>query len=261
MKLNRVEIIAHPKKPGVEELRNDLERFLKGEGVEVDGGAPDLVISLGGDGTTLRAAQRAHAEDVPLLGANRGFLGYLNEVEAGDETAALERVLAGDFTLEERMMLACSVEDDSYVGLNEVLVERSARRRLVHLGVEVGGERLAGFDADGVLVATPTGSTAYALSAGGPIIDPRAECLLIVPVSPHMMFSRPVVLSPQEVVKITVDDKVPEDAVLSVDGRMGRDLDPGAVVEVRRHPRPIRLVKLGGPGFVERLRTKMRLPT
>lgn len=261
MKLARVEIVAHPKKPGLKELQRDLETFLTKKGVEVDGGPPDLVISLGGDGTTLRAAQRAHVEDAPLLGVNRGFLGYLNEVEAGDETSALERVLAGEFTIEERMMLACTVGDDSYVGLNEVLVERSARRRLVHLGVEVGGERLAGFDADGVLVATPTGSTAYALSAGGPIVDPRAECLVIVPVSPHMIFSRPVVLSPKEVVTITVDETVPEDAVLSIDGRLGCDLEPGAVVDVRRHPRPIRLVKLGGPGFVERLRTKMRLPT
>ncbi|MDQ4095708.1 MAG: NAD(+)/NADH kinase, partial [Actinomycetota bacterium] len=147
MKLRTVEIIRHPDKPGQPELQRELEEFLQAKGIAVDGGDPDLVISLGGDGTTLRAAQRAHAADVPLLGVNRGLLGYLSEVEAGAETDALEHVLAGDFTLEERMMLQCRVGDESFVGLNEVLVERAARQRMVHLGVEVGGERLAGFDA------------------------------------------------------------------------------------------------------------------
>ena len=261
MELKRVEIVAHPKKPGLAEVRRELEDFLKAKGIDVDGGPPDLVIALGGDGTTLRAAQRAHAEDAPLLGVNRGVLGYLNEVEAGDETTALEHVLAGDFTLEERMMLSADVGDgDAYVGLNEVLVERAARQRLVHLGVEVGGEKLAAFDADGVMVATPTGSTAYALSAGGPIVDPRAECLVVVPVSPHMIFSRPVVLSRNETVKITVEESLPE-AALSIDGGLGCTLERGATVTVRRHPRPIRLVKLEGPGFVERLRAKLRLPS
>lgn len=261
MKLRLVEIVAHPKKPGLAEVQLELEDFLKAKGIEVDGRRPDLVISLGGDGTTLRAAQRAHAEDVPLLGVNRGVLGYLNEVEAGGETAALEDVLTGNFSLEERMMLEANVAGgDTYVGLNEVLVERSARQRLVHLGVDVGGEKLAAFDADGVMVATPTGSTAYALSAGGPIVDPRAECLVIVPVSPHMIFSRPVVLSRNEIVKITVESSSPG-AALSVDGGIGCMLDPGAAVTVRRHPRPIRLVKLEGPGFVERLRAKLRLPS
>lgn len=260
MKLRSVEIIRHPDKPGLPELQRELEEFLRSKGIGVDGDEPDLVISLGGDGTTLRAAQRAHAADVPLLGVNRGVLGYLSEVEAGGETIALERILAGDFTLEERMMLSCRVGDDSYVGLNEVLVERAERQRMVHLGVDVGGERLARFDADGVIVATPTGSTAYALSAGGPIVDPRAECLVIVPVSAHMIFSRAVVLSPSEVVVITVEESRPE-AVLSIDGAPGHPLYAGDRVSVCRDPRPLRLVRLAGPGFLERLRVKLRLPT
>jgi NAD+ kinase len=259
--VRRVAIVTHPDKPGLPEAQRELEDFLTGKGIGVDGESPDLVISLGGDGTTLRGAQRAHHEDVPLLGVNRGLLGYLSEVEAGDETQALERVLAGDFTVEERMMLSCTIDDRAFgVGLNEVLVERAERQRLVHLGVEVGGERLAGFDADGVIVATPTGSTAYALSAGGPIVDPRAECLVIVPVSPHMIFSRAVVLSPSEVVEITVEKAKPE-AVLSIDGGEGCPLEPGARVRICRHPRPLRFVRLSGPGFVERLRAKLRLPS
>lgn len=260
MKVQRVEIVAHPNKPGVADLRNELQAFLEGKGIEVVDSSPDLVISLGGDGTTLGAAQRAHKEDAPLLGVNRGLLGYLTEVEAGAETEALERVLAGDFTLEERMMLSAQIDDGkSYVALNEVLVERSARQRLAHLAVEVGGEHLASFDADGVIVATPTGSTAYALSAGGPIVDPRAECIVVVPVSAHMIFSRAVVLSSAEVVQIIVDETRPE-ASLSVDGALGCALAPGAKVAVRRHPRPIRFVRLSGPGFFERLRLKLRFP-
>jgi NAD+ kinase len=260
LSVKRVEIVAHPSKSGVEDLRKELQGFLQSKGIDVVDSAPDLVISLGGDGTTLGAAQRAHQEDAPLLGVNRGLLGYLTEVEAGAETEALDRVLAGDFTVEERMMLACQIDDGkSYVALNEVLVERSARQRLVHLAVEVGGEHLATFDADGVIVATPTGSTAYALSAGGPIVDPMAECLVVVPVSAHMIFSRAVVLSSDEVVHIIVKETRP-DASLSVDGALGCALAPGARVTVRKHPRPIRFVRLSGPNFLERLRQKLRFP-
>ena len=156
------------------------------------------------------AAHAAHAAKAPLLGVNFGSLGYLPEVDAGEEMGALKRVLEGDYRLEERMMLDCRVTSDGeeahMVGLNEVLVERSARHRVVRLEVDVSGEHLATFNADGVIVATPTGSTAYALSAGGPIISPRAEALVIVPVSPHMMFSRPVVLAPDDEVTIRVDE-------------------------------------------------------
>jgi NAD+ kinase len=160
------------------------------------------------------------------------------------------------------MMLDCRVTSDGevahLVSLNEVLVERSARYRLVRLEVSVSGERLANFNADGVIVATPTGSTAYALSAGGPIISPRAEALVIVPVSPHMVFSRPVVLAPDDEVTIQVDEAVSV-ASLSLDGRLGRKLQPGDVVTARRHERSLRLVRLSGPDFLERLRRKLGL--
>ena len=260
MTIERVQIVAHPKKDGVPELRAELESFLSERGVAVSDERPDLILSLGGDGTTLRSAQLAHAANAYLLGVNLGAMGYLTEIEAGEEKQSLERVLAGDFRVEERMVLRCSVGDGAgRIGLNEVLVERSERTRLVHLKVDVGGEHLAGFDADGVMVATPTGSTAYALSAGGPIVDPRAECLIIVPVSPHMFFSRPVVLSADEVVQITVTDERSE-ASITLDGGDGTRLDVGSTVTIRRDPKPIRFVKLSGPGFVERLRVKLRLP-
>jgi NAD+ kinase len=259
--IKRVTIVEHSDKPGIEQVKADLLDLLERRGLEVAADDPDLVVSLGGDGTMLRAAQFAHAKDVPLLGINFGTLGYLTEVEAGDETAALEKVLAGDFTLDERMMLRAECRDAemAHVGLNEVLIERVSRQRLVRLLVSVGGDRLAAFNADGVLVATPTGSTAYALSAGGPIVSPRAHCMVLVPVSAHMIFSRPFVLAPDEIIEIEVDPNG-EPAAFSLDGAIGGDIPAGATVVVRRHFRPLLLIRLSGPGFVERLRTKLGLP-
>jgi NAD+ kinase len=256
-----VALVAHSGKPAALKLEKELTELLEERGVAVAAEDPELVVSLGGDGTTLKAAQVAHACDAPLLGVNLGTLGYLTEVEPGGERAALDAVLAGEFEIEERMMLACrsSSPEHSYVGLNEVLVERSTRHRLVRLSVTIGGERLASFNADGVIVATPTGSTAYALSAGGPIVSPRAECLVVVPVSAHMIFARPFVLAPDEVVEITVEGPEQE-ASLALDGAIGCELGPGSAVHVERHPRRLKLVRLGGPGFLARLRTKLGLP-
>jgi NAD+ kinase len=258
--LRRVAIVAHDGREGIERIKRELAAWLGGRDIHVTDERPDLVVSLGGDGTMLRAAQVAHRWDAPLLGVNLGRLGYLTEVDSGDERVALEKVIEGHYELEERMMLRCDLGGEtSHVGLNEVLVERSSRHRLVRLRVSVGGERLAAFNADGVIVATPTGSTAYALSAGGPIVSPRAQCLVLVPVSAHMIFSRPFVLAPDEIVEIEVDD-TGEDASFALDGAIGGDLASGTKVVVRRHFRPLLLVRLSGPGFVERLRSKLGLP-
>jgi len=259
--IRRVALVAHTGKPAALALEKELRELLSERGIEATDAEPQLVVSLGGDGTMLKASQVAHAADAPLLGVNLGTLGYLTEVDAGAEKSALEAVLAGDYEIENRLMLSCDVNDGdrSYVGLNEVLVERSSRHRLVRLAVRVGGEQLAAFNADGVIVATPTGSTAYALSAGGPIVSPRAECLVVVPVSAHMIFARPFVLAPDETVEIVVDGP-DQDASLALDGAIGCELGPGGKVVVARHPRPLKLVRLGGPGFLERLRSKLGLP-
>lgn len=259
MTVRRVAIVLNEGKPEAKTRAREVAKLLHDAGIAVALEEPDLVVSLGGDGTMLRAAQHAHAADVPLLGVNLGTLGYLTEVDPSHEVEAVRRVLAGDFEVQDRMMLACDVDGTSFVGLNEVLVERASHRRLVRLGVKVGGESLGDFNADGIIVATPTGSTAYALSAGGPIVSPRAECLVVVPVSPHMVFARPFVLAADEVVEITVRESG-QAASLSLDGHLGRDLDRGATAVVRRHERPLKLVRLGGPRFIERLRTKMNLP-
>jgi NAD+ kinase len=260
VEIKRVAFAVHPNKSEAARMRDEIEHLLTERSIEVVDDNPDLIVSLGGDGTMLRAAHVAHAADAPLLGVNFGSLGYLTEVEAGEEIDALKRVLDGDYRVEHRMMLDCEVASEGrlerHVGLNEVLVERSARYRLVRLRVRVGGEQLATFNADGVIVATPTGSTAYALSAGGPIISPRAEALLIVPVSPHVMFSRPVVLAADDVVTIELDESAPV-ASLSLDGRLGCKLAAGAKVTAHRHERPLRLIRLAGPEVLERQRSKL----
>lgn len=263
--IERVAFVVHDGKPAARDLDARLREWIADRSIAPasDADTPDLVLSLGGDGTMLRAAQIAHAADAPLLGVNLGTLGYLTEVDAPGVQAALERVVSGDFELEERMMLACSVggpdSPAQYVALNEVLVERSSRHRLVRLGVEVGGESLTDFNADGVIVATPTGSTAYAMSAGGPIVSPAASCIVLVPVNAHIIFARPFVLDGSETVSIMVREG-DQHASLSLDGAGGPDLPAGTRVTVRRHSRSLKLVRVGGPRFLDRLRAKLGLP-
>jgi NAD+ kinase len=259
MSLERVTFVTHPDKAGATSLERELADEVVARGASVDSDRPDLVVALGGDGTVLRAAQVAHRADALLVGINLGSVGYLTEVDGTEGKAALDRIFAGHYSIENRLMLDCRIEGgDHFVALNEVLVDRSGRH-LVKIGVEVDGEYLATFNADGALVATPTGSTAYALSAGGPVVSPRAECLIVVPVSPHMIFGRPFVLAPEARVRMEV---APEgaDATLSVDGGTGCPAPRGTVLSVGRHERDLRVVRLGGPDFIQRLRIKLDLP-
>ena len=261
--IKRISLVRRPGEGRAQGLEHEVTRFAQDQGIEISSDEPDLVVSLGGDGTMLRAAQAAHQHDALLLGVNLGTLGYLTEIDGDQAIHALREVVGGGYQVEERMMLACSSSGGTAtppaVGLNEVLVERALRNKLVRLSVRVGDERLATFGADGVIVATPTGSTAYALSAGGPIVSPRAEVLIIVPVSAHMVFSRPIVLAPDETVEVTVDGSGVQ-ASLVLDGADGQTIDAGTSIKVERHSRPLRLVRLSGPGFLERLRSKMGLP-
>jgi len=264
MSIRRVALVINDAKPTALELGDRLTEQAEARDISIVSEEPDLVVALGGDGTVLRAAQLAHSSDALLLGINAGTLGYLTQVEGSAPEDAIDTVLEGRFDVEERMMLACTLDVGGdrrdFVALNEVLVERSSQRRLVRLETRVGGESLAAFNADGVIVATPTGSTAYALSAGGPIVSPRASCLVLVPVNAHMIFSRPFVLSGNDTVEIALGAAA-QKASLVLDGAEGCEFSSGDLIQVRRHPRALRLVRLAGPGFIERLRTKLDLPS
>jgi NAD+ kinase len=223
----------------------------------------DLVLVLGGDGTILRAAEAARPSGTPLMGINLGHVGFLAEAEVDDLRAALDAVVEGSYDVEERMALDVQVLRDGVAlstswALNEVSVEKAARERMLELIVEVDGRPLSRWGCDGVVMATPTGSTAYAFSCGGPIVWPEVEALLMVPISAHALFARPVVTAPTSV--LAAELVVPSSrAVVWCDGRRPVDAPPGTRVEVRRAEVPVRLARLHRRAFTDRLVRKLGL--
>ena len=211
----------------------------------------ELVLVLGGDGTILRAAAVARDCGVPLLGVNLGRVGFLAETEAADLDGTVEHVLAGDWVVDERVTIDVTATLDGKLlgetwALNEASVEKGARERMLEVVVEVDGRPLSRWGCDGVVAATPTGSTAYAFSAGGPIVWPGVEALLVVPISAHALFARPMVIATSSEVAMEV---LPSgaDALLSCDGRRTISLPHGARVEVRRGARPVPLARTPHP--------------
>ena len=224
----------------------------------------EIVFALGGDGTLLRAAELARPAGAPLLGINLGRVGFLAEAEVHDLDLVVRNVVAGEYTVEERLTLDVEAECGGELvvqswALNEVSVEKGARERMLELLVDVDGRPLSRYGCDGVVCATPTGSTAYAFSAGGPVVWPEVEALLLVPISAHALFSRPLVTAPTSTIRITVEPYTTY-AVLCCDGRRVFDLAPGASVTVRRGGMPVRVVRLSPQPFTDRLVAKFGLP-
>jgi NAD+ kinase len=224
----------------------------------------EIVVALGGDGTLLRAAELARPAKAPLLGINLGKVGFLAEAEIDDLDHAVADVVARSYTVDERLTLDVAAELDGREivqswALNEVSVEKAARERMLEVLVDVDGRPLSRYGCDGVVCATPTGSTAYAFSAGGPVVWPEVEALLLVPISAHSLFSRPLVTGPSSAIVISVDPHTSR-AVLCCDGRRVFDLPPGARVTVRRGTPPVRVVRLRPRPFVDRLVAKFGLP-
>lgn len=224
----------------------------------------ELVVVLGGDGTILRGAELARPHGTPLLGINLGRVGFLAEAERGDGGSVVAAVSTRSYAVEERMAIDVVVNLDGIEiarswALNEASVEKASRERMLNLVVEIDGRPLSRWGADGVVCATPTGSTAYAFSAGGPIVWPEVEALLMVPLSAHALFARPVVVAPSSVLAVELM-KEPPGAVLWCDGRRLIELPPGARVEVRRSPEPVRLARLHARPFTDRLVRKFQLP-
>ncbi|TXK19875.1 NAD kinase [Homoserinibacter sp. GY 40078] len=234
-------------------------------GADVDPGDLELVIVLGGDGTILRAAELVRACEAPLLGVNLGHVGFLAEAEREDLDATVQRALARDYLVEERMTLSVRVKHGTEVvaeswALNEATVEKASRERMLEVVVEVDQRPLSSFGCDGIVISTPTGSTAYAFSAGGPVVWPSVDAMLVVPLSAHALFARPLVVGPESPVAIELLDRSQGSGVLWCDGRRPVDLPPGARVVVRRSPKPVRLARLAQRPFVDRLVGKFSLP-
>jgi NAD+ kinase len=228
---------------------------------EVATGA-QVALSLGGDGTMLRTVALVAESDVPVVGVNFGQLGYLTDVEPDGVRPALERVLAGDHRVEHRMLLAATVcragaEPHEVVALNEVVLEKTTSGHTVRIDVDLDGAHFTPYAADGLIVATPTGSTAYAFSARGPIVDPTHRALLLTPVSPHMLFDRTLVLDDDAVVGLTVGGHRP--AALVVDGHSLYDLAPGDRVTCRAASHTARLAVFGPRDFHAILKAKFGL--
>jgi NAD+ kinase len=259
-------------------------------------GSPDLIVTLGGDGTFLRGARIAAKKDIQVLGVDLGRVGFLTEIDVADVERALEAVHAGESACEERMTLTMrasralevpkemetllrygrgpalpppevrpeSAEGDGWgkaldvTALNDIVLEKLARDRQVSLGVYIAGRLLASYSADGVIVATPTGSTAYSFAAGGPVLSPRMRAVVFTPVAPHMTFDRTVVADADEPVVLRVLPHSGQAAV-SVDGQLRGVLDPGDWIGVYAAPRPLRLVRLRPADFYGRLRDRLRL--
>ncbi len=233
-------------------------------GVPVADFAPglDLAISLGGDGTMLRTVDLVYEAGVPVLGVNVGQLGYLAEVDPEDLDDALRRLVAGDYVVADRMMLQVTVDSAGpasgrWWALNEAVLEKPHPGRLARLDVSINGAFFTSYAADGVIVATPTGSTAYSFSARGPIVSPRLRCLLLTPVSPHMLFDRSLVLDAEEDLELTVTDD--RTVLLTIDGRELGVLETGAVVRCTGGPRPARVVTFGPRDFHQILKAKFGL--
>lgn len=254
----------------------------RGLDLRAEAGRLDFVVVLGGDGTLLRAARLLAPQGTPLLGVNFGHLGFLTELEPDELEAEIPLFLARRGQLDERAMLEATVSPGAAAGgagpatggparpagrqetltllaLNEVTFHKTTYARLVEVEVHVGESRLATFSGDGLIVATPTGSTAYSLSAGGPIVDPSLDLLLLTPICPHTLYSRPVVADPDTCVRVTfrASEGPFQQCTMTVDGQEAYAIDPGTEIVIRRAPARVRLLRRPGWSFFEVLRRKL----
>ena len=285
----RILLVAHPRRPEAQHLAGDVAARLHAAGIEVAllpeeaeavhlGHNPNVVLAdptdpargcelvcvLGGDGTILRGAAMSRGTDAPLLGVNLGHVGFLAEAEREDLQETVERIVSRDYEVEERMTLEVRAHHDGELiasswALNEVTVEKAARERMLELIVEVDGRPLSTWGCDGVVMATPTGSTAYAFSAGGPVVWPDVEAMMVVPLAAHALFARPLVVGPRCWLAVEVLADTEGSGVLWCDGARMVELPPGARIEVCRSDTPVRLARMSASPFTDRLVAKFDL--
>lgn len=260
------EVMSWLRQRGLEVLlEEDLARSLAIERDYVDSDLPgqsDLVVILGGDGTLISVARHLGAQEKPILAVNLGSLGFLTEITRDETFSTLERVLAGEYELSRRMKLDClvlraGIEVGHYSVLNDVVINKGALARIIDMEATVNGQYLTTFKADGLIVATPTGSTAYNLAAGGPIIDPQVNSLVITPICPHTLTNRPLIVPGDAVIRlrVTFDDQMVH---LTADGQVGMQLQLGDIVELQQSTVHTLLIKSPTKDYFEVLRAKLR---
>ena len=278
MTIGRIGFAFNPTSKAAVDLRERAETWCQTAGIAhwaatagdletLRSGLPgtDVLVVLGGDGTFLRAAQAVVEVDVPLLGVNLGKVGFLSKAEAQELEPVLVQLLDGDYTVGERMALTGGIlrgghaaSDEAFSALNDIVIARGSLARVVRLDVTIDESHLATFVSDGLVVSSPTGSTGYSFSAGGPILDPQSRNLVVTPIAGYLSAIRSIVVSPRQVVRCRVVDAF--EALVSIDGREDRRLQVGDVVEVRALERPIRFVEpTGAMPFWDLLRTKVEL--
>ncbi len=285
----RILLVAHPRRVDAQHLAREVSSRLHAAGIQVAvlpdtveamslGADPDIILAdptepargcelvcvLGGDGTILRGAEFSRGTDAPLLGVNLGHVGFLAEAERENLGQTVDRLVAQDYVVQERMTLEVSATHGGEVlaqswALNEVAVEKASRERMLEVALEIDGRPLSTWGCDGVVMATPTGSTAYAFSAGGPVVWPDVEAILVVPISAHALFTRPLVVGPHSKLAIEVVADTWGSGVMSCDGSRMVDLPPGARVDVWASETPVRLARLTASPFADRLVAKFDL--
>jgi NAD+ kinase len=263
--ISRLGLVVHETRPEAAQLASRITTLAGDRGLavhRVDAERPaediDLLIGIGGDGTLLNAANLAMAGDLPVVGVNLGSVGYLADVEPDMVETMLDGVVAGSLEEQLRMTLRAELADGrAWGGINDVVVEKVVSRRLVQITVEINGQYFTTYRADGLIVATPLGSTAYSLSAGGPVLDPALDALILTPVAPHSLLSRSIVLAPDALVRMTVELDRP--VRVNLDGRDAVELGSGDSVTITRGPRPIRFLSLGGHPFPQPVRHQFGL--
>jgi len=278
----RIGVVGHPRYAALHDALESAIAFAAAHGIEIavqpdllapdSGVSPldpdqvgdvDLLLTLGGDGTLLRGARMVAPHGVPVLGVNLGHLGFLTALAPADIERGLEAVRDGEIVLDERMVLTVHAEAadgtvrGSSLALNDAVLHRGGVARMIRMAVSAHGEEVGTYSADGIILATPTGSTAYSLSAGGPIVTPTVDCIVATPICPHTLAVRPLILSAAE--RVTVEVLSPsEELILTIDGQESASLVPGDRLVVERAPLPLRLVRFPGQTFFSTLRRKLR---
>ena len=222
----------------------------------------EIIICLGGDGTFLKVARKVYDKNKPLLGINLGTLGFLTEVEKSEIELAVDRILSNQFEIEERMMLEATVISGGKIiatdlALNDVVISRGALSRILHLKTYINNDFVDSFPGDGLIVSSPTGSTAYSLSAGGPIVEPDIDLIIVTPICPHILYSRSFITAGDRVVKVVVDENYGHEAMVTIDGQKGYEIRGGDSIEIKKAGQNVKMIKMNRRNFFNILRTKI----